>query len=84
MAAIAIAGVLLVVFVAMQINADVRWSLFDFVTAAILLFMLAAAFIFATKRLNRKQLAYTAIGLTVLGIYVWAELAVGVFFHFGS
>lgn len=79
-----IAGLLLVPLIVMQVTTRVQWSLFDFIVAAGLLFMAAAAFILAARNLSRKQLAFTAVGLVTALTYIWAELAVGIFFHFGS
>jgi len=77
---VAVASLLIIPFVAMQFTNEIKWSLFDFIAAAILLFSSALAVEFAlrkTKKTTYRIMACTII-VMVLAI-VWAELAVGIF-----
>lgn len=80
---LAVLGVLLVPLIAMQFSEDVDWSLFDFVIMGGLLMGLGTAFVIAARVFRRNRLLIgIALGLFLL--YVWAELAVGIFSNFGS
>jgi len=78
------AAILLVPLLAMQFTQEVRWSGADFAVAAVLL--LGAGFLLQwllRTLAGRARLA--ALGLLALAFAaIWAELAVGVFFHLGS
>ena len=78
-------AILLVPLLAMQFTREVNWTSFDFVVAAILLAGTGFALELAVSRfadMKRRLLWVAAIALAF--VYVWAELAVGIFFHFGS
>lgn len=62
----------------------INWSPFDFVAMGILLFGSGSLFVFAARKVRKKyRLAVAAIA--VLGfLWLWAELAVGVFTNWGS
>lgn len=75
--------VLSVPLIAMQFDSGVNWSLLDFVTAGFLLVSAGSLYILLSKRFPSKQLFLTII-VGLLLAYAWAELAVGIFFHFGS
>lgn len=77
--------VLLVPLVAMQFNDDVNWRPNDFVVAGVLLFLagLGVDLIFTKVRTRNRKAAALAV-LAVAFLYLWAELAVGVFTHWGS
>ena len=77
--------VLLLPFIAMQFRDDVYWTMSDFVIAAVVLFstgMILELIIRMTRDKDRRLL----LVLFVLAIfmYVWAELAVGIFTNLGS
>jgi len=72
--------VLLIPLVAMQLTNEVNWTVFDFITAGILL-VGTGLMIELTLRLIKKpkyRLAICAAFLIFL-ILIWAELAVGIF-----
>lgn len=76
--------VLLVPAIASQFTADVQWSATDYVLMGLLLFGTASLFVLVarkTPRTNRLVLGTVFAGIF---LYVWAELAVGVFTHLGS
>lgn len=83
--ALATAAILSVPLIAMQFTSEVVWTLGDFIIAGVLLFGAGLTFELLTRKLQDKK-HKVIIGLAVLGVllYVWAELAVGVFTNLGS
>jgi len=76
--------VLLVPFGAMQFTNAVHWSVMDFVVMGLLLFGAGTVFVLAARKLPQKyRLALGAL-VTAAFLYVWAELAVGIFTNLGS
>ncbi len=75
--------VLLMPLLAMQFSNNVAWSLSDFVTAGALLFGTGLMFLLAARKM-RKYRAVLGVALAAAVIYVWAELAVGIFTTWGS
>lgn len=81
----ATAAVLMIPLVAMQFTGEVNWTGSDFVVAAILLMVTGLAFVFASRKLKTAKRRIVAGGLIALAfVYVWAELAVGIFTNLGS
>lgn len=79
------AAILLVPLVAMRFTDEVNWSAGDFLVAAVLLLGAGAILDLILRKLpgtGRRLLAAGLLGLAF--VYVWAELAVGIFFHFGN
>jgi hypothetical protein len=75
--------ILMVPLVAMQFTYEVDWNLFDFIIAGILLFGTGLGIDMALRKMGK----YRVIGaLAVVGLFLWlwAELAVGVFTNWGS
>ena len=72
--------VLLIPLVAMQFTEEVNWDLADFVIGGVLLFVVGVGYELLFKKIKKpsRRLAL-AIVLGLLFIYVWAELAVGIF-----
>ena len=75
--------VLLVPLLAMQFSNEVAWTLSDFVSAGALVFGTGLMFVLAARKL-RKYRAVLGVTLAAALIYVWAELAVGIFTTWGS
>ena len=75
--------VLLAPLVAMQFTDDVAWTLSDFVIAGVLLFGTGLVFVLAARRIPKHR-AVIGVMLAAALVYVWAELAVGVFTTWGS
>jgi hypothetical protein len=75
--------VLLVPLLAMQVTDAVAWGLFDFVLAGVLLFGTGLLFVLAAKKMPRHR-AIIGLALAAALVFVWAELAVGVFTNWGS
>jgi hypothetical protein len=78
-------GVLLIPFVAMQFTSEVNWDRPDFVIMGILIFTTSLVLNLAMKKIqhNPKRLLVGVV-IVALFIYIWAELAVGIFTNFGS
>ncbi len=77
--------ILTVPLVAMLFTDEVKWGMADFVIIGALLF--GAGFVYellASKTHTRDQKIVTASVLVAVVIYVWAELAVGIFTNLGS
>ena len=77
--------ILLMPAVGMQLSSDVNWSLSDFLVAGTLLFVMGTALQMIVHVVQDKQRRLLFVsGLLLLFAYVWAELAVGIFTHWGS
>ena len=76
--ALATGFVLLVPLLAMRFTDEVAWTLLDFVTAGTLVFGAGLVFVLASRTMSKYR-AITGIALAVALIYVWVELAVGIF-----
>lgn len=81
--ALATALILLIPLVAMQYTSDVNWTAGDFAVAGVLLFGTGSAFVLATRILPQHRALVAAV-LAAGFVYLWAELAVGVFTEWGS
>jgi hypothetical protein len=82
--ALATVAVLLIPFFAMQFTNEVSWTQTDFVVMGSLLFGIASLFVLVARKAPRRH--HKLIGVIFLSVFVfiWAELAVGVFTNFGS
>lgn len=78
--ALLIIGILLLPYV---LNAP--WTLFDYVVAGILLCTTAVVFEIVTSRITtQKKKIIAGVSVILIAIYIWAELAVGIFTTLGS
>ncbi len=75
--------ILLIPFIAMQFTGEVVWTLSDFVIAGALLFGTGLIFVLAARK-TRKYRVVIGLVLAAMLLYVWAELAVGIFTNWGS
>jgi peptidoglycan/LPS O-acetylase OafA/YrhL len=82
--ALATGAVLLIPFIAMQLSTDVKWDETDFIVMGALVFGAASLFVLTARRTPRRQ--WLLIGGIYMAafLYIWAELAVGVFTNLGS
>ena len=74
---------LLIPLIAMQFTAEVNWSPIDFVVMGVLLFATGSIFVLLSRRYPRQKVIAGCF-LALLFVYVWAELAVGIFTNLGS
>jgi len=77
---VATIGLLLVPLLAMQVTDAVRWTVFDFIIMGLLLLLFSSSFVLAARRVSKKSLPFVGIATLLIFLYIWAELAVGVFF----
>lgn len=72
--------ILSIPLIAMQLTDEVKWDIFDFIAAGMLLVGtgLAVEFVLRTIRSTKKRILFCGIILIVLFL-IWAELAVGIF-----
>ena len=78
-------GVLLLVpLVAMQLTTHVNWDETDFIVMGLMLFGSGSLFVLAARRIPRKYWLPVGVLLAGLFLFLWAELAVGIFTDWGS
>lgn len=82
--ALATAAVLLVPLIAMQFTAEVNWDSTDFIVMASLVLGLASLFVVVARKARRNHRVVIGGIFVAVFLYVWAELAVGVFTNLGS
>ncbi len=82
--ALVTAGILLVPLVAMQFTEEVSWDGTDFIVMGILLSGLGSLFVLIASRAQRKYRTLIVVCLATLFLFLWAELAVGIFTDLGS
>lgn len=75
---------LLIPLTAMQFNTGVNWDESDFVVVAALVFGIASIFVLIARVLPRKYWVATGILMALVFVYIYAELAVGIFTNWGS
>ncbi|MDA0680856.1 MAG: hypothetical protein O2880_11055 [Proteobacteria bacterium] len=82
--ALATCVILLVPFGAMQFTNAVHWGVMDFIAMGLLVFGAGTVFVLAARKVPQRY--WVALGAVVAAalLYVWAELAVGVFTNLGS
>ena len=81
---LATATLLLIPYAAMQLTGEVSWSSGDFIIMGLLLFLTSSAFVVIARKVAPAQRLWVALGVALVFLYCWAELAVGIFFQFGS
>ena len=74
-----VALLLFIPIIAMQFTAEVNWTQFDFIVAAVLLLSTGLAIDFVIRKVigNKYRIALSVALLAML-LLIWAELAVGV------
>lgn len=70
--------ILLIPLIAMQFTAEVKWTISDFVVAAILFLITGLSLELMLRRVKTtKQRVMLSIILFLVFLFIWAELAVG-------
>jgi hypothetical protein len=82
--ALATGGILLIPLIAMQFTDEVQWGVFDFIVMGALLFGTGSLLILVARRLSGKRRILAGAAVLILFLYIWAELAVGIFTDLGS
>mgnify|MGYP001824478827 CR=1 FL=1 len=82
--ALATVAILLIPFVAMQFTSEVSWDETDFVVMGSLLFGMSSLFVWVARKVSHRRRVLIGIVFLAAFVYIWAELAVGEFTHFGS
>jgi hypothetical protein len=77
-------ALLLIPFSAMQFTTAVNWGISDFVVMGVLLFAAGSVFVLAARVVRPKRWWVVGVLLGAVFLYVWAELAVGIFTNLGS
>lgn len=82
--ALGTALILLIPLTTMKFTNDVNWRLNDFIVASVLLFAAGLALDLIVSKIPGKN-KFIALGVLIVAfLYIWAELAVGIFTHWGS
>jgi hypothetical protein len=82
--AVATGILLLIPLIAMQFTNDVSWDIFDFAVMGILLFGTSSLFVLVSRKVPRKYWSVIGALFAAAFLYLWAELAVGIFTTWGS
>ena len=82
--AIATGAILLIPFIAMQFTTEVKWDETDFIVMAFLMFGFSSLYVLAARRTSRNHRLFIGGIFIAAFLYVWAEVAVGIFTNLGS
>jgi hypothetical protein len=77
--------ILTIPLVAMQFSSEVNWSVADFIIMGVLLFGTGTILTYGVSKLkSRNHRIIFGIAVALSFLYIWAELAVGIFTNLGS
>ena len=82
--ALATVAILLIPFVAMQFTNEVQWDALDFAVMGSLFFGMASLFVLVARKVARDRRVLVGAVFVAVFVYIWAELAVGIFTNLGS
>lgn len=77
-------ALLLIPLIAMQLTQQVNWGVGDFLLMAAMLFGFSSGFVLLARKVTPTNRLWAGLAVSLAFLYCWAELAVGVFFNFGS
>lgn len=76
--------ILLIPLLAMQFTNEVNWGIVDFMVMGLLLFSMASSFVLVARKIPPKRRTIIGFLFLLAFLYLWAELAVGIFTNLGS
>lgn len=76
--------ILLIPLIAMQFTDAVNWNIGDFVIMGAMLFTAGSAFVLISRRVPQNRRLVVGVVLAILFLWLWAELAVGIFTNWGD
>lgn len=82
--AVATIALLLIPLIAMSFTTEVNWSPLDFILMGILIFGFSSAFVLVARKVSERRRMLVGLLFLAAFMYVWAELAVGVFTNLGN
>lgn len=81
---LATCSLLLIPIGAMQFTTAVDWSSSDFAVMGVFLFSAGSVFVLVARNVSPKHRVVVGMLVAAALVYVWAELAVGIFTNLGS
>ena len=75
---------LLIPVIAMQFTSEVNWNMTDFVVMGLLLLGTGSVFVLVSRRAPRRRRVVIGVAFAAALLFIWAELAVGVFTNLGT
>lgn len=75
----------IVLILLLPLVTNAPWTLSDYIIGGIILFVTGLAIDTALTNIkNRRKMILTVTGVLLVTVYIWAELAVGIFTNLGS
>jgi uncharacterized membrane protein YesL len=81
--AIGTAALLMIPLVMMQVSSEWNWSFSDFIIMGALIFGMGSLFVLTARKVRKHRLIIGILFLLAF-LYIYAELAVGIFTNIGS
>ncbi|WP_296048862.1 hypothetical protein [uncultured Alteromonas sp.] len=81
--AMATLAILLLPLTAGMLTSEVNWSVMDFIVMGSLIFITGSALLITVKHAQRPARLVLCCLTLVIFLFVWVELAVGIFFNLG-